>query len=101
MCFLLLVPNVSAHDKLTPEEARKIAKEAYIFNYPLVMMHRTMYLQAIDPNSKSYSGGFGKWLHLGTSSPKDTDIVSPNNGSLGYHSTLATTRQGFLQFLAW
>jgi hypothetical protein len=44
-----------------------------------VMTYRTMYLQAIDTKSKSYSGGFGKWLHLGTSSPKDTDIVSPNN----------------------
>jgi hypothetical protein len=66
-------------DAVTPDEARTIAKEAYIFNYPLVMYYRTMYLQAIDPQSKSYSGGFGKWLHLGTSSPKDTDIVSPNN----------------------
>ena len=66
---------------VTANEAREIAKEAYIFNYPLVMMYRTMYLQAIDPQSKSYSGGFGKWLHLGTSSPKDTDIVSPNNDS--------------------
>ncbi len=66
-------------DRLTPDEAKDIAREAYIFNYPLVMMYRTMYLQAIDTKSKSYSGGFGKWLHLGTSSPKDTDIVSPNN----------------------
>ena len=75
--------QVQAKDKvtLTPDEARVIAKEAYIFNYPLVMMYRTMYLQAIDTKSKSYSGGFGKWLHLGTSSPKDTDIVSPNNDS--------------------
>jgi hypothetical protein len=40
------------------------------------MMYRTMYLQAIDTKSESYAGGFGKWLHLGTSSPKDTDIVS-------------------------
>jgi hypothetical protein len=68
-------------DQLTPDEARAIAKDAYIFNYPLVMMYRTMYLQAIDTKSKSYSGGFGEWLHLGTSSPKDTDIVSPNNDS--------------------
>ena len=65
--------------ELSADEARSIAKEAYIFNYPLVMMYRTMYLQAIDSDSKSYSGGFGEWLHLGTSSPKDTDIVSPNN----------------------
>ena len=65
--------------QLTADDARAIAKEAYIFNYPLVMYYRTMYLQAIDSQSNSYSGGFGEWLHLGTSSPKDTDIVTPNN----------------------
>ena len=71
--------NTVANKALTPDEARAIAQEAYIFNYPLVMYYRTMYLQAIDPTSKSYNGGFGKWLHLGTSTPKDTDIVAPNN----------------------
>ena len=79
LCAMLLGANTSAQDKVTPAEAKKIAKEAYIFNYPLVMMYRTMYLQAIDSKSKTFSGGFGKWLHLGTSTPKDTDIVSPNN----------------------
>ena len=74
-CVALFASNTMAQDKVTPAEARQIAKEAYIFNYPLVMYYRTMYLQAIDTTSKSYSGGFGKWLHLGTSSPKDTDIV--------------------------
>jgi hypothetical protein len=81
LCVALFATNTWAQDKVTPAEAKKIAKEAYIFNYPLVMMYRTMYLQAIDTKSKSYSGGFGKWLNLGTSSPKDTDIVSPNNDS--------------------
>ncbi len=90
LCVAMLVSCSPAQDptqdkaadtqgKLTADDARAIAKEAYIFNYPLVMYYRTMYLQAIDPHSKSYSGGFGEWLHLGTSSPKDTDIVSPNN----------------------
>ena len=75
-----LVPaDVGAQHNVTPAEATAIAKEAYIFNYPLVMMYRTMHLQAIDTTSTSYSGRFGKWLHLGTSSPKDTDIVTPNN----------------------
>ena len=83
--MLLSVSSVAlsgmAENKVTPEVARAIAKDAYIFNYPLVMYYRTMYLQAIDKDSKSFSGGFGKWLHLRTSSPKDTDIVSPNNDS--------------------
>ena len=72
-------PKADAVTSITPDQAKAIAKEAYIFSYPLVMMYRTMYLQAIDTKSTSYSGGFGQWLHLGTSSPKDTDIVSPNN----------------------
>jgi hypothetical protein len=63
-CFFLFGSIAVAEDKITAEEARAIAKEAYIFNYPLVMYYRTMYVQAIDPKSKSYSGGFGHWLHL-------------------------------------
>lgn len=55
------------------------ARDSYIFTYPLVMMYRTMYLQAIDETSASFSGGMGKWLHLGVASPADTDIVTPNN----------------------
>jgi hypothetical protein len=43
------------------------------------MYYRTMYRQAIDPASETYSGGFGEWLHLGMSTPEDTDIVTPNN----------------------
>lgn len=62
LCVALIAANSWAQDKVTPAEARKIAKEAYIFNYPLVMYYRTMYLQAIDTKSKFYSGGFGKWL---------------------------------------
>ena len=49
LCSLgLFSANSLARDKVTADEARKIAKEAYIFTYPLVMMCRTMYLQAID-----------------------------------------------------
>ena len=81
LASVLFASIASAQTNVTPEQARAIAKEAYIFNYPLVMYYRTMYLQAIDTESKSYSGGFGKWLNLGTSSPKDTDIVTPNNDS--------------------
>ena len=78
---MLASPVVAQADDVTPAEARSIAKDAYLFSYPLVMYYRTMYLQAIDKDSPSYSGGFGDWLHLGTSSPKDTDIVTPNNDS--------------------
>jgi len=77
--LLLLTTSSWAQDKATPAEARKIAADAYIFNYSMVLMYRTMYLQAINKQSPSFSGGFGEWLHLGMSTPEDTDIVSPNN----------------------
>lgn len=53
---------------------REKAKDAYIFAYPLVMYYRTMYRQAIEGDH-----GFGKWIQLGTSTPADHDINTPNN----------------------
>lgn len=61
-------------DTPTPAQAKALARDAYVFAYPLVMNYRTMYRQAIKGD-----GSFGKWVHLGISSPADTDIVTPNN----------------------
>ncbi len=76
MLILTLSFGFSAIVTASPsaKETRAIAKEAYIFTYPLVMNYRTMYMQAIKGD-----GEFGKWLHLGSASPADTDIVTPNN----------------------
>jgi hypothetical protein len=65
--------------ELTPEEARAVARDAYIFCYPLAMQYRTMYVQAINSNSKEYVGGFGRYRHYGMSTPDNKDIVTPNN----------------------
>ena len=78
--YAMLIPCSMAQKELSVDEARAIAKEAYIFHYPLVYYYRTMYRQAIDPQSETYRG-FGNWLHLGVSSPADQDIPSPNNDS--------------------
>jgi len=40
--LLLLTTSSWAQGKVTPAEARAIAKDAYIFNYPMVMMYRSM-----------------------------------------------------------
>lgn len=64
--------TLTAAHNLTQQQMNELAQQAYIFTYPLVMNYRTMYMQAIK------SGDFGKWLHLGVSGPKDTDIVTPN-----------------------
>ena len=69
-----LVTPVQAEDT----NMRDAARDSYLFTYPLVMMYRTMYLQAIDESSPTFSGGMGQWLHLGNATPADTDIVTPN-----------------------
>jgi hypothetical protein len=76
LSLFLVAPFAAAGSKVTPEEARAIAKDAYLFTFPLVMNYRTMYMQALDPKS---GVGLGNWLHLGMSTPADKTIVSPNN----------------------
>ncbi len=79
LCLALLPVPVAAQTAPTPDDVQAMAEDAYVFTYPLVMMYRTMYLQAIDETSPSYAGGFGEWYHLGMSTPDDHDIVTPNN----------------------
>lgn len=67
--------------KLTPEEAKSIAKETYIAMFPLVFNYGTMYAQAINPAAKEYVGGFGVYRHYGLASPANKDIPTPNNNT--------------------
>ncbi len=73
-----LLPRPPSAPKLSTEDVRAIAKDAYIFAYPLVLYYRTMYRQAIDAKSPSYAGGFGRWAHRKLATPASKDIVTPN-----------------------
>ncbi len=75
----LLATTIGTAAQSQSTDLRTTARDSYIFTYPLVMMYRTMYLQAIDETSPTFSGGMGQWLHLGTATPEDVDIVTPNN----------------------
>ncbi|MFM0698227.1 DUF1254 domain-containing protein [Paraburkholderia sediminicola] len=64
----------------TPDEARSIAKDAFIYAYPMLFNYKTMYEQAIDPNAKAYVGGFGKFRNYSQPyGPENREIVTPNN----------------------
>ncbi|WP_345812270.1 DUF1254 domain-containing protein [Paraburkholderia sp. PREW-6R] len=64
----------------SPEEARAIAKEAFLYAYPMLFNYKTLYQQAIDPHSKSYIGGFGKFRNYAQPyGPENKEIVTPNN----------------------
>lgn len=61
------------------DEARAIAKEAYIFSFPLNYYYRTIYSQIVDQSNKKSLGGFGKWRHDGLAKPEDKETTMPNN----------------------
>ncbi|AVE03960.1 cell envelope protein [Pseudomonas palleroniana] len=64
----------------TPTEARAIAKEAYLYGYPVVEMYKTLYTQAVDKGGTNFKAPFN---HIGNSAqlftPKDTAFTTPNS----------------------
>ena len=65
---------------ITPAEAKAIAKEAYIYGFPLVLNYKTMYSYAVDKKSPEYKGDFNKLVcDARLFTPKDKTIVTPNS----------------------
>ncbi len=66
--------------ELTPDEAKQIAKEAYIYGFPMVLNYKTMYSYAVDKKSPEYKGEFN---NLGcvarVFTPEDKAVVTPNS----------------------
>jgi len=75
----VLAPLVHARD-LTPAEARTIAKEAYIYGYPLVDNYRVQYAYYVDKNNPNFKA---PWNHLKNIhrvfTPADTSVQTPNS----------------------
>ena len=66
--------------KVTPEEARQIAKEAYIYGFPLMVNYKTMYFYAINENSPEYKGEFNEMsCEARLFTPEDKAVVTPNS----------------------
>ncbi|CAM3583669.1 DUF1254 domain-containing protein [Flavobacterium chungbukense] len=62
------------------DSAKAIAKEAWIYIFPLAMNYRTMHLYALDKTYPDYAGGFNKFKHYDKIfTPADTAVVTPNN----------------------
>ena len=70
----------SQPSKLSPEEARKIAKEAYVYGFPLVMNYKTLYAYALEKRSPEYKGDFNEMAcDARLYSPEDKAVVTPNS----------------------
>jgi len=65
---------------LAPTEARAIAKEAYIYGFPMVDNYRVMYSYFVDPGDKEYKGGWNE-MHAEARvyTPEDKALQTPNS----------------------
>ena len=65
---------------LTPKEAKQIAREAYVYGFPLALNYKTMYDYAIDKKSPEYKGGFNHLACVArVFTPEDKTIITPNS----------------------
>src|SRR4030095_9036747 len=64
---------------VSPDSVRKIAREAWIYGYPMFYNYRSMYLYALDKKYPDYAGGFNRFRHYNkTFTWADTTVATPN-----------------------
>ncbi|WP_342214951.1 DUF1254 domain-containing protein [Pseudomonas sp. TH41] len=78
--LLVGLPTAMAQTNVSPQEARAIAKEAYIYGYPMVDSYRVEYGYFVDPRNPEYKG---PWNQIHNTprvyTPADKAIQTPNS----------------------
>ncbi len=65
---------------VTPEQARAIAKEAYIYGFPMVDNYRVQYAYFVDKEDPEYKGGWNEIHNTArVYTPEDKAIQTPNS----------------------
>jgi len=65
---------------VTPEQARAIAKEAYIYGFPIVDNYRVMYSYFVNKDNPEYKGGWNEVHNTARLyTPEDKAIQTPNS----------------------
>jgi hypothetical protein len=65
---------------VSPEEARAIAKEAYIYGFPMVDNYRVQYSYFVDKQDPEYKGGWNEVHNTArVYTPDDTTVQTPNS----------------------
>jgi hypothetical protein len=69
-----------AQSAISPAQIRSIAREAYIYGYPMVQTYLTMYAFSIDKGNPQYKGPFNAPLSFArVFTPDDSAFVTPNS----------------------
>jgi hypothetical protein len=79
MIAILCACSASEPDAIAPEEAEGIAREAYVWGFPMVMNYKTLYNYVIDASSPDYKGPFNQvTCEARLFTPDDKAVVTPN-----------------------
>lgn len=69
----------AANEKISVDEARSTAREAYIYGFPMVMNYKTIYNYVVDTQNPEYKGPFNQLACVARLyTPEDKAIVTPN-----------------------
>src|SRR5580700_5095772 len=69
-----------AQTEVTPAQARAIAKEAYIYGFPLVDNYRAEYAYFVDRNNPEFKAPWNQITNIGrVFTPKDVAVQTPNS----------------------
>src|SRR3984885_992887 len=78
--FTLQFNSLSAQTGVTPAEARAIAKEAYIYGFPLVDNYRVEYAYFVDRESPEFKAPWNQITNIPrVFTPADTAVQTPNS----------------------
>jgi hypothetical protein len=80
LAYVLKVRTASAVDAVSPAEARAIAKEAYIYGFPLVDSYRIEYGYFVNSQNSEFKGAWNEVHNTPrVYTPADTAIQTPNS----------------------
>jgi hypothetical protein len=72
--------SVDGSAELSPEEARAIAKEAYVYGFPLVDGYRILHAYNVDRDNPEYKGPWNQISNVArVFTPDDTAVQGPNS----------------------
>lgn len=77
MAALMASPSLPA---FAQDDMKALAREAYIYTYPMVKNYLTMYQYALEPGGSQYKGPFNTIVNVArVYTPEDTAIITPNS----------------------
>jgi hypothetical protein len=74
------LPAWAQEEAVTPAEARAIAKEAYIYGYPIVDNYRVSYAYFTDKDDPNFKAPWNQIANIArVFTPADTAVQTPNS----------------------